>query len=98
MTETPEEIVPVRDALRALFDKFPDDTSLFKDFRQVLMMLVVARELGQEIDRVLPDFKDGPLKGVAEHMADELYRIVDEQTKALDLPGIYKEFEGRFLR
>lgn len=98
MTETPEEIVPVRDALRELFDRFPDDASIFKDFRQVLMMLAIAKELGREIDRVLPDFKDGPLKGMAEHMADELYRIADEQIEALDLSGIYKDFERRFLR
>ena len=98
MTEIPKEIVPVRDALRALFDGVPEEAASFKDFRQTMVMLAVAKELRKEIERILPDFTDGPLKEVAEHVAGELYRIVDEQIEAMDLPGIYKEFERRFLR
>lgn len=98
MTGMPEEIVPVRDALRALFDGVPEEAIPLKDLRQVLVMLAVVKELRKEIERMLPDFEDGPLKEVAEHMAGELHRIVDEQIEAMDLPGIYKELERRFLR
>lgn len=96
MSEPPEEIVPVRDALRTLFDGIPEDASLCRDFRQLMAMLAVAKELRMEIERILPDFEDGPLKGVAEHVADELHRIVDEQIEAIDLPRVLEMLERRF--
>ena len=98
MTETPEEIVPVRDAMRTLFDAVPEDITPLKDFRQLMAALVVAKELRMNIERILPDFEDGPLKEVAEHVADELRRIVDEQIEGMDLPGILTELERRFSR
>lgn len=97
MTEIPEEVVPVRDAMRTLFDDVPEEAVPLKDFRQTMVMLVVAKELRKEIERVLPDFEDGPLKEVAEHVASELARIVDEQIEAMDLPGVLEMLERRFM-
>lgn len=97
MTEIPRELVPVRDAMRALFDGVPEEGVPFKDFRQTMVMLAVAKELRKEIERILPDFEDGPLKDVAEHVADELARIVDEQIEAMDLPGVLEMLERRFM-
>ena len=97
MTEIPEEVVPVRDAMRTLFDSVPEEAAPFRDFRQTMVMLVVAKELRKEIERVLPDFEDGPLKDVAEHVAGELARIVDEQIEAMDLPGVLEMLERRFM-
>lgn len=93
MTEIPKEVVPVRDAMRTLFDNVPEESTPFKDFRQLMVMLVIAKELGREIDRILPDFMEGPLKEVAEQVSEKLYRIVDEQIKAMDLPGLLGELE-----
>ena len=96
MSEAPEKIVQVSDALRTLFDGVPEDASLCRDFRQLMAMLAVTNELGKEIERILPGFVDGPLKGVAEHVADELHRIVGEQIKAMDLPRVLEMLERRF--